>query len=180
MAMRRVLAILLLVLAAGVARAETVPFPRSRSAACRPGRRSPPRLDKPSGPGPFPAIVLAHSCSGVRTAHRGWAQRSVKWGYCRADARQLQSARHQGGVHRGRTGDANMRVADIAGALDFLATRPYVRKGAIAMIGHSHGASTTMRSLQKMFDLKARGLRGGVAYYPAATARSSPASTCRC
>jgi dienelactone hydrolase len=60
----------------------------------------------------------------------------------------------------------NMRVADIAGALDYLATRPDVVKGRIGIIGHSHGGSTVIRSAQKTFGLTQRGLAAGVAYYP--------------
>jgi dienelactone hydrolase len=58
----------------------------------------------------------------------------------------------------------NMRVADIAGALDYLATRPDVVKGRIGIIGHSHGGSTVIRSAQKNFGLAQRGLAAGVAY----------------
>ena len=59
-----------------------------------------------------------------------------------------------------------MRVADIAGALDFLASQPFVAKGRIGLLGHSHGGWTTVRAVQRSYDLAARGLRGGVAYYP--------------
>jgi dienelactone hydrolase len=41
-----------------------------------------------------------------------------------------------------------------------------VIRGRSGIIGHSHGGSTAMRSLQRPFDLRSRGLRGGVAYYP--------------
>ena len=59
-----------------------------------------------------------------------------------------------------------MRVADIAGALDYLATRPDVVKGKVGIIGHSHGGSTVIRSAQASFALNKRGLAAGVAYYP--------------
>ena len=59
-----------------------------------------------------------------------------------------------------------MRISDIAGALDYLATRPDVIKGKVGIIGHSHGGSTVIRAAQKSFGLAQRGLAGGVAYYP--------------
>jgi dienelactone hydrolase len=59
-----------------------------------------------------------------------------------------------------------MRVADIAGALDFLNAQPFVRRGDLGLIGHSHGGWTTMRAVQRSYDLAARGLRAAVAYYP--------------
>jgi len=60
-----------------------------------------------------------------------------------------------------------MRVADIAGALTFLAARPDVQQGHIGLIGHSHGGWTVMRAVQKSYGLAALGLRAAVAYYPA-------------
>jgi dienelactone hydrolase len=59
-----------------------------------------------------------------------------------------------------------MRVADVVGAVEYLATLPFVAKDRIALIGHSHGASTVMRSLQRSVWLAQRGVKGGVAYYP--------------
>jgi dienelactone hydrolase len=64
----------------------------------------------------------------------------------------------------------DMRVADIAGALDYLKTRPDVKKDHVGLMGQSHGGSTTIKSLQKGHDLTRRGLRGGVAYYPGCSA----------
>lgn len=59
-----------------------------------------------------------------------------------------------------------MRVADVAGAIDFLNAQPFVRKGEIGLIGHSHGGWTTVRAVQKNYGLAARGLKAAVAYYP--------------
>jgi len=39
----------------------------------------------------------------------------------------------------GNVVNGNMRVADAAGAIDFLNAQPFVRKGEIGLIGHSHG-----------------------------------------
>ncbi len=72
------------------------------------------------------------------------------------------------GIHGVVTPD--MRVADIAGALDYLNARPDVKKGHVGLMGQSHGGSTTIKSLQKGHDLARRGLRGGVAYYPGCSA----------
>jgi dienelactone hydrolase len=164
--MPRVLAILLLVLAAGVARAETVRFPSVAVGSVAAGPELTAWLDKPAGTGPFAAIILAHPCSGIGPNTELWAARLVKWGYLVLMPDSFNPRGTKAVCTTPNVVTPNMRVADIAGALDYLATRPDVRKGAVAMIGHSHGGSTTMRSLQKTFDLKARGLRGGVAYYP--------------
>ena len=65
----------------------------------------------------------------------------------------------------------NMRVADIAGALRFLATLPEVQPGKIGLLGHSHGGWTALRSVQKSYGLAALGLKAAVAYYPACQAQ---------
>ena len=62
------------------------------------------------------------------------------------------------------------RVADIAGAMDYLNAQPFVRKNDIGLIGHSHGGWTTMRAAQGSFGLAGRGLRAAVAYYPSCSA----------
>ena len=64
-----------------------------------------------------------------------------------------------------------MRVADVAGALDWLNAQPFVRKNDIGLIGHSHGGWTTMRAVQGNFGLAQRGLRAAVAYYPSCSAQ---------
>ena len=67
---------------------------------------------------------------------------------------------------RGPQISANVRVADIAGAMDYLNAQPFVQRGNIGMIGHSHGGWTVMRAVQKDYGLAARGLKAAVAYYP--------------
>jgi dienelactone hydrolase len=165
--MWRLLAIaLLLFCAVATARAETVHFASVAVGNLPAGPQISAWLIKPSGDGPFPAIVLAHSCAGRSSHTDAWGTRLVKWGYVVLAPDSFNPRGTNAVCTTPNVVTPNMRVSDIAGALDFLATRPEVIKDRIGLIGHSHGGSTTMRSLQKSFDLKARGLRGGVAYYP--------------
>jgi dienelactone hydrolase len=64
-----------------------------------------------------------------------------------------------------------MRVADVAGAMDWLNAQPFVRKNDIGLIGHSHGGWTTVRAVQGAFSLAQRGLKAAVAYYPSCAAQ---------
>jgi len=99
--------------------------------------------------------------------HTGaWGVRLVKWGYVVLAPDSFNPRGTNAVCTTPNVVTPNMRVSDIAGALDFLATRPEVIKGRIGLIGHSHGGAAALRAVQKNFDLKARGLRGGVAYYP--------------
>jgi dienelactone hydrolase len=38
-------------------------------------------LYKPDGPGPFPAVVLLHSCGGIRPYNHDWAQQLKEHGF---------------------------------------------------------------------------------------------------
>src|SRR6185369_14249022 len=41
-------------------------------------------LWRPTGPGPFPAMIVMHDCDGVSSHQRSWAARLVDWGYAAA------------------------------------------------------------------------------------------------
>jgi dienelactone hydrolase len=125
---------------------------------------------RPQGDGPFPAIIFAHSCSGFTASVNRWGRLLADWGYLAIapDSFGPRGKSSVCGVHGIVTPD--MRVADIAGALDYLKTRPDVVQNRIGLIGLSHGGSTTLRALQAGHDLRKRGLRGGVAYYPGCSA----------
>lgn len=166
--MIRALVIVLLVALGTPAWAQSVSFPSVTVMPC--GSPAGPEVKgwiyRPSGDGPFPAIILAHSCAGANPHTDALGQVLVSWGYL-----VLAPDPSVGAAPAARTTPnvvtPNMRVADIAGALPTIsATRPDVVKGKVGIIGHSHGGSTVIRSAQKNFGLAQRGLVAGVAYYP--------------
>ena len=169
--MRRVLAILLLILAAGVARAQTVRFPSVSVGNVAAGPELSGWLYRPSGAGPFPAIVLAHTCGGVSEHTTVWGKLLASWGYVTLAPDSFGPRGEKSVCGRGRVVTGQMRVADVAGALDYLNAQPFVRKNDIGLIGHSHGGWTVMRSVQANFGLAQHGLRAAVAYYPACSAQ---------
>ncbi|MFZ5784636.1 MAG: dienelactone hydrolase family protein [Pseudomonadota bacterium] len=164
--MRRLLAIAFLILLGRSAAAQSVHFPGVSVGNSPAGPEITGWMYRPAGTGPFPAIILAHSCSGVGRHTETWGKRLASWGYLvlapdSFGPRGEKSVCTKGGVVSG-----TMRVADIAGALAFLAAQPDVRTDRIGLIGHSHGGWTVMRAVQKRYGLGARGLRAAVAYYP--------------
>ena len=169
--MRRALAILLLVLVAGVARAETVRFPSVAVGTVAAGPELSGWLYRPKGEGPFPAIVLAHPCNGVSAHTHTWGNLLASWGYVVLAPDSFGPRGEKSVCGRGQAVTGQMRVADVAGALDYLNAQPFVRKNDIGLIGHSHGGWTTMRAVQGNFGLAQRGLRAAVAYYPSCSAR---------
>ncbi len=164
--MIRWLAIAFLVLFAGSAAAQSVSFPSAAVGSSTAGPEITGRIYKPEGPGPFRAIVLAHSCAGPNRNAGVWGRLLTGWGYLVLAPDSFGPRGTKAVCTTPGVVTPNMRVADIAGALDYLATRPDVVKGKIGIIGHSHGGSTVLRSAQRNFDLAKRGLAGGVAYYP--------------
>jgi dienelactone hydrolase len=164
--MIRILAIAFLALFAGTAAAQSVSFPSIAVGNSAAGPEVKGWIYKPSGPGPFPAIILAHSCAGTNAHTDVWGKLLVSWGYLALAPDSFGPRGTKAVCTTPNVVTPNMRIADIAGALDYLATRPDVVKGKVGIIGHSHGGSTVLRSSQKMFGLAQRGLAGGVAYYP--------------
>lgn len=164
--MIRWLAIAFLMLFAGTAAAQSVSFPSIAVGSSAAGPEVKGWVYRPEGPGPFPAIILAHSCAGVNAHTAVWGKLLVSWGYLALAPDSFGPRGTKAVCTTPGTVTPNMRISDIAGALDYLATRPDVIKGKVGIIGHSHGGSTVIRSAQKIFGLAQRGLAGGVAYYP--------------
>jgi dienelactone hydrolase len=169
--MRCLLAIVLLVVASISARAQAVRFPSVAVGNVAAGPEISGWLYRPAGEGPFPALVLAHSCAGVLPHTEMWGSLLARWGYATLAPDSFGPRGEKNVCGRGRAVTGQMRVADIAGAIDWLNAQPFVRRNAIGLIGHSHGGWTVMRSVQRSFALAGRGLRAAVAYYPACNAQ---------
>jgi dienelactone hydrolase len=168
--MRRFLAILLFLLPVGGAAAQPVHFPSVAVGNVPAGPEITGWLYRPQGAGPFPAIVLAHNCAGVSDSTGVWGKRLADWGYVvlAPDSFGPRGESNVCGSSKAVTGD--MRVADVAGAIAFLAAQPFVQRDRIGLIGQSHGGWTTVRAVQKNYGLAAIGLKAAVAYYPRCTA----------
>jgi dienelactone hydrolase len=165
--MRSLLAILLLVATAASARGESVRFPSVAVGGVAAGPEITGWLYRPAGEGPFPALVLAHGCAGVLPHTHMWGSLLARWGYVTVAPDSFGPRGEKNVCGRGPAVTGQARVADVAGAIDWLNGQPFVRRNDIGLIGHSHGGWTVMRSVQRGFALAGRGLRAAVAYYPA-------------
>jgi dienelactone hydrolase len=154
------------------AAAQTVRFPSVAVGNVPAGPEITGWLYRPPGTaGPAPALVLAHPCNGVTNHTRTWGQLLAGWGYVTLAPDSFGPRGEKNVCGRGRAVSGQMRVADVAGAIDWLNAQPFVAKGRIGLIGHSHGGGTTMRAVQAGFGLVQRGLRAAVAYYPSCSAK---------
>lgn len=131
---------------------------------------------RPSGAGPFPAVVLMHGCHGVSASTHEWARWFRNSGYV---AIVVDSWRPRGiadGCVPAETEVPNTeRFDDAVGALRWLHARPYVDRARIGIIGWSNGGVFAMATVNGPSLQRARargvvmpepGFRASVAMYP--------------
>ena len=133
-------ALLALILAAPAAADWLVAFP----AAAAPGQSGAQirgYLATPKGAGPFPAVVLLHSCLGLPSNRRSIEAALTAEGYVAlfVDDFSTRSLKETCAV------DFPEGLADAYGALAYLARRPEVDRARIAAVGFSQGADTALR-----------------------------------
>jgi dienelactone hydrolase len=129
-------------------------------------------LQKPEGAGPFPAVVLLHTCGGLQQHVLEWSVRLRDHGYV---AVVLDSFTPRGE----RSVCGNWRVsldevmADAYAALAHLRTRPYVDARRIGVMGFSYGAMATLRLTSASYrgsgHPRATSFGAAVALYPYCT-----------
>ena len=116
-------------------------------------------LLRPTGKGPFPAVVALHGCGGlfnggseIRSREEDWAERLVASGYVvllpdSFTARGVQE------ICSGR--DRKIfpadRAEDAAAAAQWLAQQPFVDANRMGLMGWSHGAMTALWTVRKGF-----------------------------
>jgi dienelactone hydrolase len=139
-------------------------------------------LMRPSGEGPFPAIVHLHGCEGLSPAFRAnagsgvtqeqgmegvWARRFVQQGYAVLVVDSLTSR----GIADVCSGAATApRLADAYGALAYLAGLSVIDAQRVALVGFSHGGMTALSAVEKRESepvvTGGRTFRAAVAFYP--------------
>ena len=134
-------------------------------------------ITRPAGEGPFPAVVLLHDCSGLGPGSSGspwrWSTELTRLGYVTIWPDSFSSR----GFPRGTCLEPQqaavrpaVRVADAYAALDHLRGLPYVDARRIAVMGGSHGGSTTLAVIVANGPAPARadgtGFAAAIAFYP--------------
>lgn len=144
------------------------------------GLELPATLFRPDGPGPFPAIVIAHDCSGLGArssgAPRRWATELLAQGYVILTPDSFTPRGMPDGVCTiggpRREAAPAIRAADVYGALAFLRTLPYVDGTRIGLMGGSHGGATTLAAMVEpvaadaLAAAKRNGFAAAIALYP--------------
>lgn len=144
--------------------------------------RIPAFLSRPEGPGPFPAVVIMHDCSGLGPRSSGaperWARELVGHGYVVIRPDSFTTRERPAGVCTDASpGRADVsprrRVRDAYAALAHLRTLPYVDGRRVGLMGGSHGGSTTLAAMaapehggEPLAREKRAGFAAAVALYP--------------
>lgn len=131
-------------------------------------------LYKPSGTGPFPAVIALHGCDGlgepVKRRYAEWAQRLVQSGHAVLwpDSYGSRDIGPQCHVKNRRVLARRERLADVLSARHWLAEQPFVIRERIGLIGWDNGASALLWAVRPQLVL-GKGdpdFRAAVAFYP--------------
>ena len=148
------------------------PQPTTAAAPAPSADAVPATIAKPDGPGPFPAVVIMHDCSGLGPrssgAPRRWAKELVARGYLVMLPDSFTPRGVPDGVciappPRGTDVSPDRRALDAFAALAQLRQRPDVDGRRVGIMGGSHGGSSTLAT---MGTNTGAGFAAGIALYP--------------
>ncbi len=125
-------------------------------------------ISKPSGVGPFPAIIIAHGCFGVEDNHHVWANRLNNWGYVAIIVDSFTTRNENNVCSKPKKVSPRTRANDVYGAASHLRKEQYVDPDKIGVIGFSHGGWTALYVSQEYLPKKAKEypLQAVVSFYP--------------
>ena len=98
-------------------------------------------LTRPKGAGPFPAVVLLHTCLGLPDERAAIGERVAAWGYVALFVDDFATR----GLKETCAVDLKQAVADAYGALAYLGGLPYVDPTRVAAVGFSQGGDTALK-----------------------------------
>ena len=113
---------------------------------------------RPSGPGPFPAVVALHDCAGLaglagpmRRRYRDWGERLVAAGYVVVfhDSFASRGVAPQCAFPDRRVRAQRERFADAVTARRWLQSQDFVAKGRVALIGWANGAIAALWAVRR-------------------------------
>jgi dienelactone hydrolase len=126
-------------------------------------------LNKPQGEGPFPAVVMLHSCVGLegittRKHLDTWAQRLAGWGYVSLMVDSFGPRGQSDICASVYLIPPKARAQDAHDAKSYLTELSFVDKNQIALMGWSHGGWTTLTAIYENY--RGDPFRCAIAFYP--------------
>lgn len=98
-------------------------------------------LTRPKGAGPFPAVVLLHTCLGLPDERAAIGERVAAWGYVALFVDDFATR----GLKESCAVDLRQAGADAYGALAYLSSLPSVDPARVAAVGFSQGGDTALK-----------------------------------
>jgi dienelactone hydrolase len=136
-------------------------------------------LFRPAGPGPFPAVVALHGCSGLGDAsgpitprYRDWGDRLAGAGFAVLfpDSFSSRGLRTQCRVRERKVRASRERVDDANAARNWLQSQAWVTADRVSLIGWSNGATSTLWTVRpktaKDEKENTPDFRSAIAFYP--------------
>jgi dienelactone hydrolase len=123
-------------------------------------------LRRPSGAGPFPAIVLLHSCNGNwKRLDERWGRQIAPWGYVTLTVDSFGPRGIDNSCGNGTPADM---AFDAYRALDFLVRQHAVDPDRVAVLGFSQGGWLALSSVEEgvVEQSSPHKFRAAAAFYP--------------
>jgi dienelactone hydrolase len=126
------------------------------------------RMEKPEGPGPFPAVMLVPGCSGfnaefAKARYDRVQTRLVKLGFVTLRVNYLAA-------RNAILCWPDVAPEDVAGdiciAAEYLRQQPFVKKGAINVLGWSWGAAGVLKALGRTKKREPAQVETVIVYFP--------------
>jgi dienelactone hydrolase len=118
-------------------------------------------LTRPKGNGPFPAVVLLHTCLGLPEARASIGERIATWGYVALFVDDFATR----GLKETCAVDFKQALPNAYGALAYLSRIPYVDPARIAAVGFSQGGDAALR-IASGEGSEGTSFRAAAAFYP--------------
>ena len=127
------------------------------------------RLEKPEGPGPFPAVILVPGCSGfdadfAKARYDRVQSRLVALGFVTLRVNYLAARNASSCWPDVPTEEV---AGDICIAAEYLRQQPFVKKGAINVLGWSWGGASGLKALGRTENREPAQVDTVVVYFPA-------------
>lgn len=127
-------------------------------------------LRRPSGAGPFPAVVLWHGCGGFpEPVDQDWGAKVVSWGYVALTIDSFGPREIKNTCRRGPPADMTY---DAYRALNFLVQQQFVDPKRVAAVGFSQGGWLSLSSVERgaIEQASENKFRAAAAFYPVCSA----------
>ncbi|MCL2715001.1 MAG: dienelactone hydrolase family protein [Alphaproteobacteria bacterium] len=139
------------------------------------GRMLTAQLFRPSGEGPFPAVIALHGCAGLGSRddvlsarYRDWTSRIVKSGGAVLWPDNSREPGLQCSVRELRMMTRRHQEATVVAAWSWLAKQPWLKGNRISLIGWGNGASAVLWAVRPQIARRDSepDFRAAVAFYP--------------